>query len=181
MRYPVLRLSFGGNYTQPGYLQEDLNDQLESLEQRMGVPPHPASGPRLRELFADNDFAGIETLLRSHFDAIPYEWHTRNDIAGYEGYYASVLYSCFAALGFDVVAEDGGARGRCDMTLRFNSHVYIFELKVVELAGAGSALAQLRERGYAGKYRGRGEPIHLIGVEFSRATRTVSAFQVADG
>ena len=79
------------------------------------------------------------------------------------------------------MAEDSGARGRCDMTLRFNHHVYILELEVVELAGAGSALAQLRERGYAGKYRDRGEPIHLVGVEFSRATRTVSAFQVADG
>ena len=30
---------------------------------------------------------------------------------------------------------------------------------VVEMASAGSALAQLRERDYAAKYRGRGEPI----------------------
>ena len=44
----------------------------------------------------------------------------------------------------------------------------------------GSALAQLQERGYADKYRARGEPIHLIGVEFSRATRNLTAFEVAD-
>ena len=31
------------------------------------------------------------------------------------------------------------------------------------------------------QYRGRGEPIHLIGVEFSRQTRNVTAFEVADG
>ncbi len=30
------------------------------------------------------------------------------------------------------------------------------------------------------KYRGGGEPIHLVGVEFSRATRNITAFEVAD-
>ena len=38
----------------------------------------------------------------------------------------------------------------------------------------------LFERGYADKYRGRGEPIHLIGVEFSRETRNVTAFEAID-
>ena len=42
-------------------------------------------------------------------------------------------------------------------------------------------LAQLKERGYAAKYRARGEPLYLIGVEFSRATRNVTAFEVAEG
>ena len=46
------------------------------------------------------------------------------------------------------------------------------------MAPPGSALAQLQERDYAAKYRGRGEPIHLIGVEFSRETRNVTAFEV---
>ena len=36
---------------------------------------------------------------------------------------------------------------------------------VVELAGEGSALAQLRARGYADKYRALNWPVHLIGVE----------------
>lgn len=49
------------------------------------------------------------------------------------------------------------------------------------MAGPGSALAQLRERGYAEQYRGESEPIHLIGVESSRATRNVTAFEVAGG
>ena len=56
----------------------------------------------------------------------------------------------------------------------------LFEFKVVEMAPPGAALAQLQERGYADKYRARGEPIHLIGVEFSRDTRNVTTFEVAD-
>jgi hypothetical protein len=59
--------------------------------------------------------------------------------------------------------------------------VYLFEFKVVELAPAGAALAQLQERDYAAKYRGGDEPIHLIGVEFSRDTRNLTAFEVAEG
>ena len=66
------------------------------------------------------------------------------------------------------------------MAVRTGGHVYLFEFKVVEQAGPGAALAQLRERDYAAKYRGRGEPIHLIGVEVSSKTRTVTAFEAAD-
>jgi hypothetical protein len=68
-----------------------------------------------------------------------------------------------------------------DMAVRTGGHVYLFEFKVVEMATPGAALTQLRERDYAAKYRGRDEPIHLVGVEFSRETRNVTAFEVADG
>ena len=76
---------------------------------------------------------------------------------------------------------ESSSHGRLDMAVRTGGHVYLFEFKVVEMAPPGSALAQLQERDYAAKYRGRGEPIHLIGVEFSRQTRNVTAFEVADG
>ena len=64
------------------------------------------------------------------------------------------------------------------MAVEFNGNVYLFEFKVVERASSGAALRQLQERDYAAKYRGRGEPIYLIGVEFSRETRTLAAFEV---
>ena len=68
--------------------------------------------------------------------------------------------------------------GRIDMTVRFNGNVYIFEFKVVELGGEGSAMAQLLQRGYAEKYLSGGEPVHLIGIEFSKEKRNVAAFAV---
>ena len=64
------------------------------------------------------------------------------------------------------------------MAVRFGGNVYVFEFKVVEQASTGAALAQLKERGYADKYRASGERIHLIGVEFSKETRNVTAFEV---
>ena len=61
------------------------------------------------------------------------------------------------------------------MAVLFNQQVYLFEFKVVEATPQGKALQQLQDRAYAEKYRSRGEPIHLIGIEFSREQRNVVA------
>ncbi|MXY81215.1 MAG: hypothetical protein F4Y91_03890, partial [Gemmatimonadetes bacterium] len=137
-----------------------------------------ANSGQLYDLLEANDFDGLQTLFHAFFASIPYEWYTNNDIARYEGYYASVFYSYFASLGMDVRVEDSSGHGRTDMAVLFNSHVYLFEFKVVEMASAGAALAQLQERRYADKYRALGQPIYLIGVEFSKDERNVAAFDV---
>ena len=137
-----------------------------------------ANSVRLYRLLEANDFAGLETLFQAFFASIPYEWYTNNDIARYEGYYASVFYSYFASLGLDITVEDSTSHGRVDMTVRFNENVYLFEFKVVEAASEGAAMAQLKERRYADKYRDLGQPIHLVAVEFSKDARNVAAFQV---
>ena len=140
-----------------------------------------ANSIRLFRLLEAHDFAGMKDLFHAFYASIPYEWYTNNDIARFEGYYASVFYSYFAALGLDIRVEDSTSHGRLDMAVRAGGQVYLFEFKVVELSGAGAALAQLRARRYADKYRAAGEPVHLIGVEFSRETRNVTAFEVAEG
>ena len=166
-----------------GYPNREVRQSLNrSLLSRMtgNASRGVAHRARLYDLLLVNDFAGLATLFESFFASIPYEWYTNNDIASYEGFYASVFYSYFAGLGLDVVVEDSSSRGRLDMALCFNANVYLFELKVVELAPEGAALAQLKAKGYADKYRGRGEPIHLIGVEFSKEARNLVAFEVAN-
>ena len=133
---------------------------------------------RLYRLLEAHDVEGLRDLFHAFFAGIPHEWYTNNDIARYEGYYASVFYSYFAALRLDVTVEDSSSHGRVDMAVRCAGHVYLFEFKVVELAPEGAAMAQLKARRYADKYRDLGEPIHLIGVEFSRETRNIVAFEV---
>ena len=164
-----------------GYPNREVRQSLNRVLLRALAPDASrqlATGLRLRELLAANDFGGIETLFRAFFASIPYEWHTKNEIARYEGYYASVLYSHFASAGLDVAVEDSSSLGRVDMAVRFNNHVYLFELKAVETAPTGGAMAQLKAKGYAEKYRHLGQPIHLVGVEFSRETRNLTAFVV---
>ena len=133
---------------------------------------------RLPGLLRDRDFEGLRQLFHAFYAGIPYEWYTNNAITSYEGYYAAVFYAYFASLGLDIAVEDSTNRGRLDMALRFEGDVYLFEFKVVEQAGPGAALAQLRERGYAEKYRGGSARVHLVGVEFSSATRNIAAFDV---
>ena len=158
-------------------VRQSLNESLLCYLVQDGTR-QTANSQRLYDLLLANDFDGLKTLFHAFFASIPYEWYTNNDIAGYEGYYASVFYSYFAALGLDIRVEDSSSHGRLDMAVLFNNNVYLFEFKVVELASAGAALAQLKERRYADKYRALGQPIHLIGVEFSKDERNVAAFDV---
>ena len=92
-----------------------------------------------------------------------------------------MFHSYLAALGYEITVEDSSGAGRLDMALRAGGQVYLFEFKVTEQAGEEAALAQLQARDYAAKYRGREVSIHLLGVEFSRETRNVTAFEVAAG
>ena len=164
-----------------GYPNREVRQSLNrSLLNRMtgDASRRVAHSARLYDLLLVNDFKGLAALFEAFFASIPYEWYTNNDIASYEGFYASVFYSYFAGLGLDVVVEDSSSHGRLDMAVRFNGNIYLFEFKVVELAPEGAAIAQLKAKGYADKYRDRGEPIHLIGVEFSKESRNLATFDV---
>ena len=171
----------GRMYYRLGYpnreVQQSLNESL--LNHLTGNPSRQVEySARLYDLLLVNDFDSLKTLFEAFFASIPYQWHTNNEIANYEGYYASVFYSYFASLGLAITVEDSSREGRLDMAVEFNGNVYLFEFKVVERVSAGAAIRQLKERDYAAKYRGRAEPIYLIGVEFSRETRNVAAFEV---
>ena len=158
-------------------VQQSLNESLLSVM----VEDKDSQGQNtvaLNELLLSNDFDGLKRLFQSFYTSIPHQWHTKNDIQTYEGYYASVFYSYFASLGLDLTVEDSTNLGRIDMTLKLNEQVYIFEFKVVELAPEGKALQQIKDNGYADKFSGLGQPIYLIGVEFSKDNRNIVGFDV---
>ncbi|MDE0109975.1 MAG: ATP-binding protein [Bryobacterales bacterium] len=133
----------------------------------------------LQGLLRSGDMDGLEAWFRALFAGIPYHWHSRNTIADYEGYYASVFYSFFVGSGATVTAEDSGSTGRADLAVQTASRTYLFEFKVFTASQQGAALRQLQERDYAAKYHHRGLPIHLVGVEFNAQTRTVEVFETA--
>ena len=135
-------------------------------------------GKELGRLLAANDFDGFTDRLKSFFAGIPYQWQTVNGPARYEAWYAGMLYACFRTIGLDLRVEDSSSRGRADMVVLHGGQVFVFEFKMADQetdsdSVAQSAIDQIREKGYAEKYRDRGEPIHLIGVAFS--DRNVSA------
>jgi hypothetical protein len=163
-----------------GYPNHEVETSLNAaLLGAFGLDEQKALHNRLNLLtqLKSNDFAQMQTLFTAFFASIPHDWYRNNPIAKYEGYYASVFYSYFAALGLDIILEDTTNQGRIDMTVKFNKQVYLFEFKVVELVPQGKALQQLQDRGYADKYRSLNQPIHLIGVEFSKKNRSVVGFE----
>ena len=157
-------------------VRESLNRSL--LRHLTRDPAQEATTDRLYDLLEAGDVEGLGALVHAFYAGIPHQWYTNNAIARYEGFYAAVFYAYFASLGLDVTVEDSTNRGRLDMAVRFGDAMYLFEFKVVEQAGAGAALAQLKDRRYAEKYAGTGTRVYLIGVEFSSATRNIAAFDV---
>jgi hypothetical protein len=162
-----------------GYPNHEVETSLNaSLLSVYTADPSQSFAHRLRllDLLLADDLDGLKDLLHALFASIPHQWYDNNPICRYEGYYASVFYSHFAALGLDIVLEDATHQGRIDMTVKVQDRVYLFEFKVVESAPEGRALQQLKDKGYAEKYRATGGPIYLIGVEFSRARRNLTGF-----
>ena len=164
-----------------GYPNREVKASLNAaLLGGLGAPERNSFAVRLKliELLKSADLPALKELFHAFYASIPHQWFTQNTIAQYEGYYASVFYSYFAALGLEIALEDSTNQGRIDMTVLFADQVFLFEFKVVESSPSGSALQQLKDRAYADKYRSRGEPIHLIGVEFSKASRNIVGFGV---
>lgn len=177
--------NLGGQYFYTlGYpnreVYQSLNENLLSVlvKDKTRQTQHSA---QLYRLLLVNDFDGLKRLFHSFYASIPHHWYTHNDIQNFEGYYASVFYSYFAGLGMTVIVEDCTNYGRLDMTVKFNNQVYLFEFKVVEIAPEGKALQQIKDKQYADKYRGLNQPIHLIGVEFSKESRNIVGFEVESG
>ena len=95
-------------------------------------------GARLYQHFLADDWAGVEAVFRSMFAGIPSDWHRRNDIARFEGCYASVFYAALASLGMDLTVEDASW---LDLAMRFNGRVYLFEFKVAAKLAPTSRMA----------------------------------------
>ena len=172
--YPRYRLGYPNREVRRG-LNEHLLDALAPNWRAAG------DGAALRRVLAAEDWAGVEALLRKLLAGIPHDWHRRNDIARYEGYWSSVFYAWFQASMDGVAAEDATSRGRLDLAVRLGGNTYLFEFKVAERSEPGAALAQLQARRYADKHRAAGGSVHLIGVEISAETRAIVVFQTAPG
>ena len=166
-----------------GYPNHEVRCSLNRWLLR-GMAPDSGRGEadqaRLHALTETDDLDGVRGLFEAFFAGIPYEWYRRNDLAHYEGYWAALMYSHFAAAGLDVRVEAMTSHGRLDMAVVCPGHVHLYEFKVVKGKPEGRALGQMRERGYADKYRDLGIPIRLIGIEFGEAERNITAFSVED-
>jgi Holliday junction resolvase-like predicted endonuclease len=119
---------------------------------------------------------GLAAVFSSHFASIPHDWYRNNNIANYEGFYSSVVYSYFCALGYEVIAEDTTNQGQIDLVIKTEDKILIIEFKLSKYGDAKSAIAQIKDKGYAQKYIIDKKPIYLVGISFDSESRNVHDF-----
>jgi hypothetical protein len=130
----------------------------------------------LYNALSTGNIASFEQHIRSLFAGIPWRNFTNNDLANFEGYYASVLYAFFASLNARIIPEDITNHGQADMTILLGNHIYVMEIKVVDNLPEGNnqALQQIVQRNYAEKYRNReGMTVHELGLVFNKTERNL--------
>ncbi len=167
LEFPNLevRLSFSR-----GVLAHAGQDQVEVIR----------SGNALLDLLAAEDFEGFGERLKTWLAGIPHQWYDAGGVNRFEAHYATMLYLCFRAVGADLHVEDSSSHGRADMVMFYGGKVFVLEFKMAKEGEAADlaldrAMKQIRERGYAEKYRDRGEPVHLVAAVFGREQRNLLA------
>ena len=147
---------------------DSLLDRLITTTKKIPV------SDKLYNIFENGTIENMEPIIKQLFASIAYNNFTNNEIQNYEGFYASVLYAYFAALGLDIIAEDVTNIGRIDITIKFNDRIFIFEFKV----NNEDPLKQIKEKKYFEKYSNRKNvEIYLIGIVFDKIERNVSNFK----
>lgn len=164
-----------------GYPNTEVRVSLNLLFLEV-LSSHDISGvrDRLYDALEQGDVEDLHSCFHSFFASIPHDWYRNNPVARYEGYYASVVYTYFASLGYEVIPEDTSNKGRIDLTVKTRTGIWIFEFKVlgVDTSGDESPLDQIKRRGYAEKYRSDSRRIYEIGIVFNPETRNIERWEI---
>ena len=122
---------------------------------------------RARRQIASGDIHDVvETMLFSLYAQIPPDWHIKNE-AEAKRYF--LLF--FAMLGADPLPEFSSARGYADAIVQRPDAIHVFEFKYGRTPE--EAIRQIRDRGYADKWRGDPRPVTLIGINFNPKKRNI--------
>ncbi|MCQ2211832.1 MAG: PD-(D/E)XK nuclease domain-containing protein, partial [Paludibacteraceae bacterium] len=113
------------------------------------------------------------------FSGIPYE--NAGEIT--EGYFRNHLRTLFCLFGIPNQCEIMEASQRVDIVAQTAKMALVFELKMLSKDEAdpeskktlllNEALEQLRQKGYAEKYKNESEEVHSVGIVFDEKTRKV--------
>ncbi|MCP4105125.1 MAG: ATP-binding protein [Desulfobacteraceae bacterium] len=119
----------------------------------------------LSEYLESEDFDAFFETVTAIFASVPYVLNAKKD----EAYFHTLFYLMMSASGTDVGTEVLTCRGRIDMVAEFTDKVFIIEFKCNQSAEA--AIKQIREKGYAEKYRQAKKKIIFTGINFSTEKR----------
>jgi len=126
----------------------------------------------LRIALESNDIKRFITLLNTLIATIPYDlWRADN-----ESIFSIIVHLTFKLLGVYIEAEVPSSRGRSDMIIQTDTHIYSLEFKLDQ--SPQKALDQILNKGYLRPYQADSRTKVAIGINFSSKKREVSGYRV---
>ncbi len=125
------------------------------------TPKGKVAVAQMSVLIRKGNMDGALELLKTFLETVPYCDNTQ-----YEGHYQQMLYVIFALLtDYRIQVEQRTAKGRTDITLETQDHVFVMELKFDKTAE--EALDQINAHHYADAFQMSGKEIVKVGINFS--------------
>lgn len=121
----------------------------------------------LKLAFTQGNLQQVREILDGLLADLPSEVFDKKS----EGLYHGLIHLVFSYLGMYAQSEVHSALGHADAVVQTPSDVYIFEFKFNK--SAAEAIAQIKQKGYADKYRNSGKKLTGVGVNFSTDTKGI--------
>ena len=127
---------------------------------------------RISKGFLEDDPETSLQTLRAYLESIPYQ-DSRFD----ENHYTQMLYVIFSLLGLHVDSQVRTAKGRLDVVVKTEDHIYVMEVKLDR--PAQEALEQIGTKNYLLPYTLDGRQLTQIGISFSTEERNVTEWVIS--
>jgi hypothetical protein len=148
-------------------IRQSLRDGYISRILGFEAAPFDTLLDRAKRMIAVGDIREVvETMLFSLYAQVPPDWRIKDE-AEAKRYFQ--LF--FAMLGADPAPEFPSARGYADAIIQRPTAVFVVEFKYH--CTAEEAIKQIRDMGYADKWRGGPRTVTLVGVNFNPVKRNI--------
>jgi len=128
---------------------------------------------QLEDALIDNDIDEFVKVLTTVFTSIPYQIFIKEK----ESYYHTIIYIIMRLIGFNIKAEESISKGRSDAVVFTNSHIYIFEFKMLPVT-AKKAIEQIKTKGYDKPYLTDKREKVLIGISFKADEKNIFEYEI---
>lgn len=115
--------------------------------------------------------------MQAIISSIPYDDFPKDKLKLREQNYQIAVYLVFALIGQFVQTEVHSAKGRADCVVQTESGIYTFEFKLSGNGSAEDSVNQIKENGYAERYKADSKKIVLVGSSFDEQARTIKAWK----
>ncbi|MFN8578008.1 MAG: AAA family ATPase [Candidatus Sericytochromatia bacterium] len=119
--------------------------------------------------------------LDKFFDILKYNIFTQipNEIfmADKERYYHTIIYLILTLIGVRIKVEVQTNRGRIDAVIETQSHIYIFEFKMIS---SKKAIKQIEDKKYYESYLLSNKEVVLVGVSFDIKERNIKDWKIKE-